>query len=139
MNVFVILNGGCLWGSADGGIGTVCGMFGPLLWGSLYRYFMQASEGPAGAPVWLRWGQGGHFFVTAGVLVLVFSALRGADPATLFLTDEDKTTEPEPEPESIEVVLEREEGEADVVIASAKVQRNADGSFSVQGGDTKTE
>ena len=41
--------------------------------------------------------------------------------------------------ESIEVVLEREEGEADVVIASAKVQRNADGAFSVQGGETKTE
>ena len=129
-------------GSADGGIGTVCGMFGPLLWGSLYRYFMRTSEGPAGAPVWLRWGQGGHFFVTAGVLVLVYAALRGADPATLFLADEEKQPEPEPEPgpepESTEVVLEREEGEADVVIASAKVQRNADGSLSVHG-ETKTE
>ena len=44
-------------------------------------------------PRWLHWGSGGHFFVTAGIMGVVYAAIKGADPDTLFIADD----EPEPE------------------------------------------
>ena len=47
-------------------------------------------------PRWLHWGSGGHFFVTAGIMGVVYAAIKGADPATLFIAD-DEPEQPEPE------------------------------------------
>jgi hypothetical protein len=85
---------------AYAGLGTITGIFSALLWGALYQFFLKGAESGKG-PRWLRWGKGGHFFVAAGVMALVFAAMRGADPATLFLEEEEAAVEaPGPGPEA---------------------------------------
>ena len=74
--------------AAYSGLGTLCSIFANLLWGSAYQFFL-SKRGPR----WLHWGSGGHFFVTAGIMGVVYAAIKGADPATLFIADD----EPEPE------------------------------------------
>ena len=71
--------------AAYGGLGNLCGIVAPLLWGSLYRFFLQWSERGGAAARYMR---GGHFFVTAALMLVACLALRTADGTTLFIGDE---------------------------------------------------
>lgn len=80
--------------AAFAGLGTLCGMVGPLLWGTVYNFFLRAAAdssaagGGGGSSRWLHLSQGGHFFFTAATMACVFAVLKGADSKTLFLSDE---------------------------------------------------
>jgi hypothetical protein len=80
--------------AAFAGLGTLCGMVGPLLWGTVYNFFLRAAAdssaagGGGGSSRWLHLSQGGHFFFTAATMACVFAVLKGTDSKTLFLSDE---------------------------------------------------
>ena len=73
--------------AAYSGLGQITAVFSALWWGGLYRYF--SNQGPD-TPRMLRWGAGGHFIVTAAMMLASWAAMSWADPKTLYIEDEDE-------------------------------------------------
>ena len=59
--------------------------------------FFEEGRGPA----FLRWGQGGHFFIAAAFMLFANLVLKTSRPTEMYLDvpDKDKEAQPEPEPE----------------------------------------
>ena len=59
--------------------------------------FFEEGRGPA----FLRWGQGGHFFIAAAFMLFANFVLKTSRPTEMYLDvpDKDKDKEPEPEPQ----------------------------------------
>ena len=59
--------------------------------------FFEEGRGPA----FLRWGQGGHFFIAAAFMLFANFVLKTSRPTEMYLDvpDKDKEAQPEPEPE----------------------------------------
>lgn len=62
--------------AAQSGLGSIAGIVMPaFVWAPLFKFF-QSSGGEAKSLSWLRWGPGGHFFVSGGCLLLASLTLR---------------------------------------------------------------
>eukprot|EP01052_Picozoa_sp_SAG31_P009346 SAG31_NODE_489_length_14938_cov_5.644113_1_plen_533_part_00 len=71
-------------------LGKLTGMFMPLVWASIYRWF--ATTDVATQAKWLRWGAGGHLFIVAGGMLLARVLVRSAHASELFLDDHSTTS-----------------------------------------------
>jgi MFS family permease len=70
--------------AAYSGLGQITSIVSPMLWGWLYRFFLRR-----GFPT-------GYFFVPSAFMLAAWGALRGADPATLFIEDAPAAPTPGP-------------------------------------------
>ena len=57
--------------------------------------FFEEGRGPA----FLRWGQGGHFFIAAAFMLFANFVLKTSRPTEMYLDVPDKDKDKEPEPE----------------------------------------
>ena len=73
--------------SALSGLGQISGIVMPgFFWGPLFRFFGEGG-GSQSAPWWLRWGPGGHYFVSALMMVTASLCLRAVPGDTLSIDD----------------------------------------------------
>lgn len=62
--------------AAQSGLGSLAGIVMPaFVWAPLFKFF-QGNGGEGQRLRWLRWGPGGHFFVSAGCMLLSSVVLR---------------------------------------------------------------
>jgi hypothetical protein len=62
--------------AAQSGLGALAGIVMPaFVWAPLFKFF-QSSGGVGQSLPWLRWGPGGHFFVSGGCMLLASLTLR---------------------------------------------------------------
>ena len=73
--------------AALSGLGQIAGIIMPgFFWGPLFRFFAEGG-GSASAPQWMRWGPGGHFFVSGGLLLAASLILKSVPEEALSIGD----------------------------------------------------
>lgn len=78
--------------AAYGGLGKLTGMFMPLVWAGIFKWF--AAGGQTKRIWFLRWGAGGHLFCVAAGMVLSRALIRSAKADELSLDDNDSASPP---------------------------------------------
>jgi hypothetical protein len=74
--------------AALSGLGQLTGIIFPMAWGAAFKFFneMDASYSPA----FLRWGPGGHFFIS-GLMFLLANVILQLTPRDKLFIDEGDT------------------------------------------------
>ena len=76
--------------AALSGLGQIAGIVMPgFFWGPLFSFFAEGG-GSASAPRWMRWGPGGHFFVSGGLLLAASLILKAVPDEALSIDNADE-------------------------------------------------
>eukprot|EP01052_Picozoa_sp_SAG31_P034982 SAG31_NODE_4161_length_3522_cov_1.727432_2_plen_122_part_00 len=79
--------------AAYGGIGSIVGTVSPLLWGSLYSFFRDASKVPESMPLRLLkrvGGKGGHMLLASCFMLISYCLLKATRKNLLFLEPDER-------------------------------------------------